>query len=300
MNRKKLMIVALIAALALALAACAPKAPAPTAAPQVTEAPAAEATPETLADQAAEVVAAAETAVEGAVDQAQAAGQAVAEEVKETAEEAKETVAAAADALADKAEEAVEGAVDQAQAVAAEVKETAEEAKETVTEAAAAVSGALEGEEKPLLLSLEELKAFNGKNGSRAYVAVDGIIYDMTDSAMWKEGSHNGFEAGQDLTDAIKEKSPHGVAKLANVKEVGRLKVELTLEELKEFNGKDGKPAYVAVDGIIYDVTASALWQNGSHNGFEAGQDLTDAIKEKSPHGVAKLANVVEIGVVKE
>ena len=46
-----------------------------------------------------------------------------------------------------------------------------------------------------------------------------------------------------------------------------------TLDELKQYNGKDGKPAYVAVDGIVYDVSASDKWKNGDHNGFEAGND---------------------------
>ena len=149
-----------------------------------------------------------------------------------------------------------------------------------------------------ILLTLEQLKEFNGKDGKPAYVAVDGIVYDMTASRAWGNGNHNGFEAGNDLTAAIKEKSPHGVGKLANVVEVGRVKIELTLEQLREFNGKDGKPAYVAVDGIIYDMTASMKWGNGDHNGFEAGNDLTQAIKERSPHGVGKLKNVIEIGVL--
>lgn len=84
---------------------------------------------------------------------------------------------------------------------------------------AAAPEGGLE-------LTLEELAKFNGKDGARAYVAVDGIIYDVTDSAFWKDGAHNGFEAGKDLTAEIKEKSPHGVAKLENVKEIGKLVTE--------------------------------------------------------------------------
>ncbi len=153
-----------------------------------------------------------------------------------------------------------------------------------------------------LELTLDELKAFNGKDGARAYVAVDGIVYDMTDSLPWKNGQHNGFEAGNDLTDAIKNASPHGVSKLANVKPVGILAggpaLKLTLEELKAFNGKDGARAYVAVDGIIYDMTDSLPWKNGQHNGFEAGNDLTEAIKNVSPHGVSKLANVKPVGIL--
>ncbi len=153
-----------------------------------------------------------------------------------------------------------------------------------------------------LELTLEELKAFNGKNGARAYVAVDGIIYDMTDSAAWKNGDHNSFEAGRDLSEAIKNVSPHGVSKLANVKPVGILAgsagLKLTLEELAAFNGKNGARAYVAVDGIIYDMTDSAAWTNGDHNSFEAGKDLSDAIRNVSPHGVSKLANVKPVGIL--
>ena len=53
----------------------------------------------------------------------------------------------------------------------------------------------------------------------------------------------------------------------------------------------------MAVDGVIYDVTDSAAWKNGDHNGFEAGNDLTVQIKTViPPHGISKLANVVEVG----
>lgn len=74
--------------------------------------------------------------------------------------------------------------------------------------------------------------------------------------------------------------------------------LELTLEELKAFDGQDGRPAYVAVDGVIYDMSNSNLWKNGQHNGFQAGQDLTDVIKNQSPHGVKNLERVPKIGVL--
>lgn len=94
---------------------------------------------------------------------------------------------------------------------------------EASPQAASAQAAAPEG---GLELTLEELAKFNGKDGARAYVAVDGIIYDVTDSSMWKNGDHNGFEAGSDLTDAIKNKSPHGTGKLDGVPEVGKLKAK--------------------------------------------------------------------------
>jgi len=69
-----------------------------------------------------------------------------------------------------------------------------------------------------------------------------------------------------------------------------------TLDELSQYDGKDGNPAYVAVDGVVYDLTNSAAWRNGKHNGFNAGQDLTDEIKNISPHGVRNLEGIPIVG----
>ena len=61
-----------------------------------------------------------------------------------------------------------------------------------------------------------------------------------------------------------------------------------TLAELAEFDGMEGRPAYVAVDGVVYDITDSALWPEGDHSpcGLDAmaGRDLSEVIGE-SPHG---------------
>ena len=76
--------------------------------------------------------------------------------------------------------------------------------------------------------------------------------------------------------------------------------LELTLEELAKYNGQNGQPAYVAVDGIIYDVTNAEPWKSGLHNGFTAGKDLTNEIKTISPHGVSKLQLVPKVGKIKK
>lgn len=57
-----------------------------------------------------------------------------------------------------------------------------------------------------------------------------------------------------------------------------------TLDELSQYNGKDGNSAYIAFKGIVYDVSDVKKWKDGEHNGMSAGSDLTDMIG-KSPHG---------------
>ncbi len=74
--------------------------------------------------------------------------------------------------------------------------------------------------------------------------------------------------------------------------------ITFTLEELRAFNGKDGNPAYIAVNGVVYDVTNSSRWKEGMHNGFEAGKDLTEEIVGESPHGLRVLDNVPVVGKI--
>jgi predicted heme/steroid binding protein len=89
---------------------------------------------------------------------------------------------------------------------------------ETTTQAS---PGETEGE--MIELTIEELSQFNGQGGNKAYVAVDGVIYDVTDVPQWRGGSHNGNAAGQDISDQIANLSPHGKRVLNNLKIVGNL-----------------------------------------------------------------------------
>ncbi|MDD4323764.1 MAG: cytochrome b5 domain-containing protein [Eubacteriales bacterium] len=71
-----------------------------------------------------------------------------------------------------------------------------------------------------------------------------------------------------------------------------------TLEELAEYDGKDGNRAYIAVDGIVYDVTDIEAWAGGTHadGQFTAGKDYSDEIREISPHGTGVLSRAVVVG----
>ena len=46
-----------------------------------------------------------------------------------------------------------------------------------------------------------------------------------------------------------------------------------TLDELSKYDGTNGQPAYIAVDGVVYDVTSN--FPNGEHHGCKAGTDST-------------------------
>ncbi|MDB6352927.1 cytochrome b5 domain-containing protein [Trichococcus sp. K1Tr] len=74
-----------------------------------------------------------------------------------------------------------------------------------------------------------------------------------------------------------------------------------TLEELSQYNGKDGQPAYVAVDGVVYDVTNVEAWKNGDHKlGLTAGNELTEEITNLSPHGKKVLERLPIVGELVE
>ena len=75
--------------------------------------------------------------------------------------------------------------------------------------------------------------------------------------------------------------------------------ISLTLEALSAYNGKNGQPAYVAYNGVIYDVSHIAKWANGVHNGNIAGTDLSGKL-EKAPHGVANLVLAKRVGIITE
>ncbi|MBE0475506.1 MAG: cytochrome B5 [Coriobacteriia bacterium] len=60
---------------------------------------------------------------------------------------------------------------------------------------------------------------------------------------------------------------------------------EITQEELATNDGREGRPAWVAYEGTVYDVTDSAMWVDGEHMDHQAGRDLTEEHAE-APHDV--------------
>ncbi|MGM0366093.1 MAG: cytochrome b5 domain-containing protein [Actinomycetota bacterium] len=60
-------------------------------------------------------------------------------------------------------------------------------------------------------------------NGRKAYIACRGLVYDVTDSFLWKGGRHQAcYSAGSDLTGPL-EYAPHGIEFLQKFPVVGRI-----------------------------------------------------------------------------
>jgi predicted heme/steroid binding protein len=171
-------------------------------------------------------------------------------------------------------------------------------------------------------LTIEELASYDGLEGRKAYIAVNGVIYDVSNSSRWPGGNHNGYQAGQDLTTEILGVSPHGIRVLNGIPIIGSLVeslpdneinedlpeeenelvqgLQLTIEELASYDGLEGRKAYIAVNGVIYDVSNSSRWPGGNHNGYQAGQDLTTQILGVSPHGIRVLDGIPIVGTIIE
>lgn len=56
--------------------------------------------------------------------------------------------------------------------------------------------------------------------------------------------------------------------------------ISLTSEQLSKYDGSLGKPAYIAVNDNIYDVSLEKTWAGASHFGLTAGKILTEEFND--------------------
>lgn len=68
-----------------------------------------------------------------------------------------------------------------------------------------------------------QLALRNGQDRKEIWVAYQGIIYDVSESRLWREGKHYEHWAGQDLTDELPD-APHTDTVFKKFKAMGKLK----------------------------------------------------------------------------
>lgn len=104
----------------------------------------------------------------------------------------------------------------------------------------------------------------------------------------------------QEAIEQVEEWENTGTSKLLAMSKMNRYferQKQFTIEELSQYNGKNGKPVYVAVDGIVYDLSNVKPWASGIHFDVVAGKDLTAEFN--SHHGIKKvLENKQKVGIL--
>lgn len=73
----------------------------------------------------------------------------------------------------------------------------------------------------------------------------------------------------------------------------------ITKEELAQNDGSEGKPAYVAVNGLVYDMTQVIQWAGGTHFGLYAGRDVSGGFNSCHKGMLEILQNVPKVGILK-
>lgn len=86
---------------------------------------------------------------------------------------------------------------------------------------------------------------------------------------------------------------------LKKLNKMRQVKNEFTLEELAKYDGANRAPAYVAIDGVVYDVSLSYAWGGGTHFGLYAGKDLTNQFKACHKDQAAILDKLPVVGKIK-
>ena len=71
------------------------------------------------------------------------------------------------------------------------------------------------------IFTLDELAVYTGANGSLAYIAVDGIVYDAT--SVFDNGQHQGIQIGGTDATTVFASSPHSASLLETLEVVGTL-----------------------------------------------------------------------------
>lgn len=70
--------------------------------------------------------------------------------------------------------------------------------------------------------SQSQLALRNGNDREEIWVAYQGVIYDVTNSRLWRDGKHYEHWAGQDLTEELAD-APHTEQVFEKLQVIGQL-----------------------------------------------------------------------------
>ncbi|MBI1183089.1 cytochrome b5 [bacterium] len=72
------------------------------------------------------------------------------------------------------------------------------------------------------IYSRSQLALRNGQDRDEIWIAYKGVIYDVSQSRLWRNGKHYEHWAGQDLTDELPD-APHTERVFERLRVVGKL-----------------------------------------------------------------------------
>lgn len=141
-----------------------------------------------------------------------------------------------------------------------------------------------------LILSEKEMM-----DASKVYVAVHGVVYDLTHLGRWSGGNHLGQHSrGEELTHQLVQRAPHSEALISRGHPVAFLGYHPHELETK----KTRSAVYVSSFARIYDFTQLARWSTGSHLGrHSGGEELTYDLRRDAPHPVSRIDRGYVVGL---
>jgi len=141
-------------------------------------------------------------------------------------------------------------------------------------------------------VELKKMYAYFTEVNKKIYL----IQWEYKDLSQWREightetGTSTESQGGTAMPETPMATSPETTTPENKV---------FTLTELQQYDGTNGRPAYVAVDGVVYDVSTQAKWAGGRHFGVKAGTDGSEYY-----HRCHGLTNVVsklkKVGVLQK
>ena len=207
------------------------------------------------------------------------------EESKEESEESEESKESKESKESEESKELKESKESEESEESEESKEASEESKESSEDSDEASS------EETLVLNQHELAEFDGQGDNKAYIAVNDVIYDVTDQEI-KDGHYGDYKVGVNTLynvlllgedEALKDLPIVGVLEMVEETEEPAEEVAeedsqdenedlpaINQKELAEFDGQDGRKAYIGVNDIIYDVTDQEL-KDGYYGDYKVG-----------------------------